>query len=44
MQIITTQDFNKLTAEQFTSRLKEADLVSKTDSDNKLIRFNRKIT
>ena len=41
---ITTQEFNKLTAENFKERLKEANLVSKTDCDNKLISFNRKIT
>ena len=41
---ITTQAFNKLTAEYFASRLKQANLVSKTDFDNKLISFGRKIT
>ena len=41
---ITTQEFNKLTAENVTSRLKQANLVRKTDLDNKLISFNRKIT
>ena len=40
----TTLEFNKLTAEHFAARLKEADLVSKTGFDNKLTRFNRKIT
>ena len=40
----TTQEFNKLTAEYFAVRLKQANLVSKTDFDNKLISFNRKIT
>ena len=40
---ITIQEF-KLTAEIFTTRLKQANLVSKTDFDNKLISFNRKIT
>ena len=35
---------NKLIAEDFTARLKQADLVKKTDFDNKLIGFNRKIT
>ena len=40
----TTLEFNKLTAEHFAARLKQADLVSKTDFDNKLTRFNRKIT
>ena len=41
---ITTQEFNKLTAENFAVRLKQANLVSKTDFDNKIISFNRKIT
>ena len=40
----TTLEFNKLAAEHFAARLKQADLVSKTDFDNKLTRFNRKIT
>ena len=33
---ITTQEFNKLTAEHFAVRLKRANLVSKTYFDNKL--------
>ena len=33
-----------MTAENFDARLKQANLVSKTDFDNKLISFNRKIT
>ena len=41
---ITTQEFNKLTAEIFAARLKQADLLSKTDFDNKLIRFNKRFT
>ena len=41
---ITTLEFNKLTAENFTARLKQADLVSKTDFDKELANFNRKIT
>ena len=40
----TTQEFNKLTTENFKERLKQANLVSKTDFDNKLISFNRKTT
>ena len=32
---ITTQEINNLTAENFAARLKEADLVNKTDFDNK---------
>ena len=41
---ITNQEFNKLTTEHLTARLNQASLVSKTDFDNKLISFNRKIT
>ena len=41
---ITTQEFNKLTAENFEARLKQADLVNKTDFDNKLTSFNKRIT
>ena len=33
---ITTQEFNKLNAKNFTARLTQATLVSKTDFDNKL--------
>ena len=40
---IIAQEFNKLAAEDFARKLKEADLVNKTDFDNKLTRFNRKI-
>ena len=41
---ITTPKFNKLTAENFTARLKQVNLVTKTDFDKKLTSFNRKIT
>ena len=41
---IITPEFNKLTAEDFKARLKEADLVTNTDFDKKLTNFNRKIT
>ena len=41
---ITTPEFNKLTAENFAARLKQPNLVSKTDFDNKLISYKRKIT
>ena len=41
---ITTQEFNKLTAENFAARLKQANLVNKTDFDNKLKSFNRRVT
>ena len=37
---ITTQEFNKLKAENFAARLKQADLVNKNDFDKKLIKFN----
>ena len=39
---ITIQDFNKLTAEVFTA--KQVDLEKKTNFDNKLASFNRRIT
>ena len=32
---ISTQGFHKLNTEYFTTRLKQANLVSKTDFDNK---------
>ena len=41
---ITTPEFNKLTAESFAARLKQADLVNKTDFDNKRASFNKRIT
>ena len=41
---ITTQEFDMFTSENVATRLKEGDLVSKTDFDNKLISFNRKVT
>ena len=41
---IASQEFDKLTAENFAARLKQANLVSKTNFDNKLISFNSKIT
>ena len=34
---ITTQEFNKLTGENFAARLAQADLVTKTNFDTKLI-------
>ena len=40
---ITSHEFNKLTTENFASRLKQADLVNKTDFDNKLTNFNKHI-
>ena len=41
---ITTPEFNKLTAENFTVRLKQANLETKTYFDKKLTGFNGKIT
>ena len=42
---ITTPEFNRLTAENFTAWLTQANLVNKTDFDNnKLININKKIT
>ena len=38
---ITSPEFNKLTAESFEARLKQANLVTKTDFDNKLTNFNK---
>ena len=36
---ITTFQFNKLTAEYFTARLEQANLVTKTEFDKKLTSF-----
>ena len=41
---ISTPEFNKLTAKNFAARLTQANLVTKTDFDNKLTSLNRKIT
>ena len=38
---ITTREFNKIMAENFKEKLKQVNLVSKTDFDNKLISFNK---
>ena len=40
---ITIQEFNKLKSENLAARLKQADLVNKTDFDNKLTSFNKRI-
>ena len=49
---ITTQDFTKLTADDFTARLKQANLSSKNDItnlvnntgfDNKMLSFNKTV-
>ena len=39
----STQEFNKLTAENFLGRLKQTDLVNKNDFDNKIAGFNKQI-
>ena len=41
---ITAPEFNKLTAENFAARLKQANLVTKTGFDNKLTSFDKGIT
>ena len=40
---ITTQEFNKLSEENFVARLMQANLASKTDFNNKPISLNRKL-
>ena len=40
---ITTPEFNKLSAENFDARVKQANLVTKTDFDDKLKSLNQKI-
>ena len=44
LNILLPKNLNKLTAENVAARLKQADLVNKTDFDNKLTRFNEQIT
>ena len=39
----TIPEFSKLRTENFTARLKQVNLVNKTNFDNKLSSFNRKI-
>ena len=41
---ITTSEFNKLTAENYATRLKQANLMTKTDFDKKLASFSKRIT
>ena len=41
---IDTQEFNKLAADVFNARLAQANLITKTDFDAKLLSLNRKIT
>ena len=43
LNILPHKKFNKLTEENFEEGLKQADLVNKTDFDNKLTRFNKRI-
>ena len=38
---ITTPEFNKLTAENFTARLAQGNLITKTEFDAKLSSLNR---
>ena len=40
---ITTPEFNKLTAKHSCAKLKQANLVTKTDFDDKLKNLNQKI-
>ena len=40
---ITTPEFNKLTEQNFAVRLKQANLINKTDFDNKLISLIEKL-
>ena len=40
---IPTPEFNTFTADIFAARLAKANLVTKTDFDNKLISLNKKI-
>ena len=40
---ITAPEFDKLTAENFEARLKQVDLVSKTDFDKKLTSLINKL-
>ena len=41
---INTTEFNELTAENFAARSAQANLITKTDVDAKLLSLNRKIT
>ena len=47
VKYITTQEFNRLTADYFAARLKQANLGSKNDIadfENKILMKNKKIT
>ena len=41
--ITTTPEFSKLTAENYAAKLQQVNLVTKTDFDNNLINFNKRI-
>ena len=41
---IDTSEFNKLAADVFNARLAQANLITKTDFDSKLLRIDRNIT
>ena len=41
---IATPEFNKWTSKNIAARLKQANLVTKTEFDNKLTSFNKRIT
>ena len=43
-EYITTQEFTKLTTENFTARLAHANLITKTDFDAKLQSLSKRIT
>ena len=43
-EYITTRATNKSAAEIFAARIKQTDSVNKTDFDNKLTSFNKRIT
>ena len=44
LNLITRSEFNNLLAGNFEARLAQANLVTKTNFDNKLTRINKKIT
>ena len=44
LNILALQEFNKFTAENLAARLKEANLLNKTNFDNKLTSLNKRIT
>ena len=42
--VTSAEEFNKLTPKKLTARLKQSDLVSKTNFDKKLTSFNKRVT